>query len=140
MYHRAIYCKSAGNYRNCIHHISEAIEHCQYTCGSAIVIPGELCFQRKLHDKDGIPIIWMRETLQCHSAIEWALYAAVQNGRSPSLRLDAGALPCCHCGTEVGDENGKEEWKNEKEKHPKVRFGCPFRISVANILLIWWRT
>ena len=62
----------------------------------------------------------MRETLQCHTAVEWAIYAAVQSGRTPSLHLDAGVLPCCHCAVEVGEENGLEEWKKEAEQDAKV--------------------
>ena len=125
--HRAIYCKNATNFRKHRSDIAEAIEHCQYTCGSAIVIPGDFGFQRRLHgNKDGLPIIWVRETLQCHTAVEWALYAAVQSGRTPSLHLDAGVLPCCHCGLEVGEENGKEEWEDEAEKDAKVSAIHPF--------------
>ena len=102
------------------------------------MIPGDLDFQRKLHSKDGnIPIIWVRETLRCHSAVEWALCAAVLNGRSPSLHLDAGVFPCCHCGVEVDEEHGKDEWIKEKDGNAKVHATCGIFLQfISGMLLI----
>ena len=115
-----MYCKSAKVWRDKSNLILEAIDHCRYQCGSALLLSdGELEFQKALVE-GGLPLVWTRARLQCHHALEWSLYKAINEGRAPSLRLDVGCFPCVHCGVQVGAENGLEEWKKEAAKSPNL--------------------
>ena len=116
-----MYCKTLSVYNKNSNWVTEAVDHCRYHCGSAILANGELAFQKALHDDaDGKPLIWANPQIRCHHAIEWPLYKAIYESRARHLSFTVGVRPCAHCAVEVTVENGLEDWNKEKEKHPAL--------------------